>query len=613
MKKTLSTLLTLAICLSLIPSASAVITNNETISSTVQIQIKDSTGEEYIGSGVVISIDAYVLTSAHVIMDDNTNEPAKDIYICTVETAYDTPNCQFKAEVIAYDTDYDLALIAPNQYYDQIKEKTTGTIDADKLEGLKLPYVDFADTFPSLGEKISILGYPQANISGSITLTEGTISGFIPLTNNIVWYIITDATGNPGNSGGPAYNSEEKLIGILESISTEGEGGNYSYISSEDVIATWFNKLVSQEILNIDFVNEIFSNDFINNNNNLSTEIFNDVELTSKNAEAISYLKNQNIINGYSDGSFKAENSLNRAELLKILVEGAGYTPDESKYKNCFPDVQDQWYAKYICYAKEREWIKGYDDGSFKPANDVSKAESLKMLLEIFNIVSDSNNSKAFNDIDTTQWYAKYVSKAKELGILEETSNLYHPSDNMNRGKISENIYRLLILEKQLFTAAQLETTCAVGAEIDANENVQIENNIPLMAKIESIYSSYGFDTKDLTSMNKLSEKYQSDKEVEMSILNSIDQCNDEAIDEELSGLLEASYNATCALSQTGTAPYHKTLEMVIETGDISYFQAQNIDVKQESVKEHIVTTYNDNELVQNSIDQASTECTPSI
>jgi len=77
-------------------------------------------------------------------------------------------------------------------------------------------------------------------------------------------------------------------------------------------------------------------------------------ETLQKDAEAINFLKENGIISGYSDGTFKPTNPLNRAELLKILVEGVGYSPDENVYKNCFSDVKEDWYAKYVCYAKEQ-------------------------------------------------------------------------------------------------------------------------------------------------------------------------------------------------------------------------------------------------------------------
>lgn len=174
--------------------------------------------------------------------------------------------------------------------------------------------------------------------------------------------------------------------------------------------------------------------------------IFTDVDAGDSNSVAISYLKDNGIVGGYSDGSFKPTNPLNRAELLKILVEGKGYTPDAAFYKSCFPDVNTEWFARYVCYAKENGWIEGYPDNTFKPANNVNKAEAIKMLLEVFGQATDEPSTAPYMDVALGQWFTKYIDTARSLGLLEESGDYYYPSYNITRGGISENIYRVLTL-----------------------------------------------------------------------------------------------------------------------------------------------------------------------
>jgi len=69
------------------------------------------------------------------------------------------------------------------------------------------------------------------------------------------------------------------------------------------------------------------------------------------------------------------------------------------------------------------------------------------MLLEIFLEPTETPQIGPYSDVPKNEWFAKYVSKAKELGILEETGNTYNPSANITRGQISENIYRMLLLK----------------------------------------------------------------------------------------------------------------------------------------------------------------------
>lgn len=173
---------------------------------------------------------------------------------------------------------------------------------------------------------------------------------------------------------------------------------------------------------------------------------FSDVPTAHQNAIAIKYLKANGIIGGYPDGTFKPENPVNRGELMKILVEGKIGKPDENLYKNCFPDVTTQWFAPYVCYAKSEGWVEGYPDGNFKPEQTVNKVEALKMLINSQDIATaETITYKPFSDVNTTDWFAKYVSKAKSMNILEETGSTFSPGDGMKRAGISENLYRILI------------------------------------------------------------------------------------------------------------------------------------------------------------------------
>ncbi|MBI4975363.1 S-layer homology domain-containing protein [Candidatus Peregrinibacteria bacterium] len=412
-----------------------------TISSVVMLNTIDSNKTQWVGSGFIMSNDAIIVTAAHVVIDDTTKNPMDYIDICLIKTEYDVPDCKYSGKVLAYNTELDLALVYPAFALDAQRNETGEEITIAKAQTLKLPYVDFADKLPTLGDPILILGYPITNIASTITSTKGSVSGFTPLNKDAIWTISTDATINPGNSGGPAYNGEEKVIGVVDAVSTGGIGGNYGYIISNDIIYLWFQELVKAQILTDTFVNKVFANDYVTD----STSPFTDITLTTPHADAITYLKNAGIISGYTDGSFKPTNELNRAELLKILIGAIGETPDPAKYKNCFPDVKEDWYAKYVCFAKEKEWIKGYPDGSFKPANNINKAEALKMLLEVFQIKAVVPAENPYNDVNKDEWFSKYIGTAKNIGILEEKGKLYNPSKNIKRGEISENIYRVLL------------------------------------------------------------------------------------------------------------------------------------------------------------------------
>lgn len=179
--------------------------------------------------------------------------------------------------------------------------------------------------------------------------------------------------------------------------------------------------------------------------------IFSDVSYLSADYNAIASLTDMGIFSGYSDGSFRPESTINRAELLKILVEGGGVSPSASAYHNCFSDVGTEWFAADVCYAKAQGWVSGYSDGTFKPGNAVNKVEALKILFQVYEAgLNDgsASNALSYSDLSQTAWYASYVQKASELGVLEETpGGTFSPSSSRTRGEMAEELYRYLVVE----------------------------------------------------------------------------------------------------------------------------------------------------------------------
>jgi hypothetical protein len=179
--------------------------------------------------------------------------------------------------------------------------------------------------------------------------------------------------------------------------------------------------------------------------------IFTDVSYLDEHYDAIAALTEEGVFSGYSNGSFKPNDTINRAELLKIFVEGRGLDPDENQYKNCFPDVSQEWFAQYVCYAKAQGWVTGYSDGTYRPSNPVNKVEALKILFQVYEAgVQDGGVSTAlsYSDLSQSAWYAQYVVKASELGILEETpGSTFSPSSSRTRGEMAEELYRYLVVE----------------------------------------------------------------------------------------------------------------------------------------------------------------------
>lgn len=128
------------------------------------------------------------------------------------------------------------------------------------------------------------------------------------------------------------------------------------------------------------------------------------------------------------------------------MISSQGKNVDGNQYQNCFTDVKDEWFAPYICYAKEKEWVDGYPDGSFKPAKFVNKAEAIKMLLETYSIFDYlKDDDVIYKDVDKNTWFGPYIYSARRIGILPVEGDYYYPNQEMSRAEITETLYRLLI------------------------------------------------------------------------------------------------------------------------------------------------------------------------
>jgi len=149
--------------------------------------------------------------------------------------------------------------------------------------------------------------------------------------------------------------------------------------------------------------------------------------------DAIKFVKIRGIVNGYDDGTYKPDKTVNRAEMMKIIIE-AEY-PGDAVGSNCFKDVKNEWFAKYICFAKDKGIVNGYEDGSFKPDQAVNYVEALKMTLETMD--------GYFEEVEG-HWYQKYLNRADDLAASVADTKY---DEAFSRGKMAQLIKNVLMAD----------------------------------------------------------------------------------------------------------------------------------------------------------------------
>jgi polyhydroxybutyrate depolymerase len=160
---------------------------------------------------------------------------------------------------------------------------------------------------------------------------------------------------------------------------------------------------------------------------------FSDIE-TNWYKDSIIWLKEQGIINGYEDGGYHPENTVSRAEVLKIIMNSADLEVTKPEAK-CFPDVSvSSWQAKYVCSWVESWITKWYEDSTFRPGNDVTILETVTFAVRAF-------------DIDLSylwewlEWYHKYQGFAHEKNIVPK--HAYTIDTYASRWEAANIIYRI--------------------------------------------------------------------------------------------------------------------------------------------------------------------------
>lgn len=173
---------------------------------------------------------------------------------------------------------------------------------------------------------------------------------------------------------------------------------------------------------------------------------FPDVYETHPNATAIEVLVEQGVLEGYPDNYFRPDQEVNRAEAVKIILMGLDIPVDMSATSALyFPDVlADAWYLPYLSTAYDLGIIEGYPDGFFRPEQTVNRAEALKMALEVLGMELEFPSEEPFSDVPEDTWFAPYADYAKTYNIEPaQEDGLWHGEENITRGNMAEIVYRL--------------------------------------------------------------------------------------------------------------------------------------------------------------------------
>ena len=227
--------------------------------------------------------------------------------------------------------------------------------------------------------------------------------------------VFTFTYSRRSSSGGSSRPSTPPTVDIPDNDVPTGLNGkdHYAYIigyGNNDVRPQ--NNITRAEVATIFFR---LLTDETRTANMTKSNSYNDVKDGDWFCCAVSTLSKMGIIKGYEDGSFKPNAPISRAEFAAIA---ARFDPDGDKTPATFADVTSHWAKDEISIAANHGWIKGYEDGSFKPDQKITRAETMTLVNRVLNRLPETKDDlhkdmKTWVDnMDETAWYYLAVQEA---------------------------------------------------------------------------------------------------------------------------------------------------------------------------------------------------------
>ncbi len=131
------------------------------------------------------------------------------------------------------------------------------------------------------------------------------------------------------------------------------------------------------------------------------------------------------LLNGYPDGTLQLENNITRAEFCSIIIRmiGKNQAPEKSRFSDV---AENHWAYGVINRAAELGFLKGYEDGTFRPSNNITYAECCSILVNLL----------GYSDEIEGAWPTNVMNKAHDLKLNVELENM-ESSHLMTRGEVS--------------------------------------------------------------------------------------------------------------------------------------------------------------------------------
>jgi hypothetical protein len=155
------------------------------------------------------------------------------------------------------------------------------------------------------------------------------------------------------------------------------------------------------------------------------------------------------IVFGYSDGTFRPDGNVTRAEFASMIVRGLPSEEEGAPLGFKDKDKIGAWAVKAVRQAVKLDIIHGYEDGTFRPDTNITHAEMIAMVIRAsgFSTANNMPQTSFSDDADIPKWAKPAVSKAEETGIInagDMRDGKFAPLAVTTRAEAASAIVRML-------------------------------------------------------------------------------------------------------------------------------------------------------------------------
>lgn len=229
-----------------------------------------------------------------------------------------------------------------------------------------------------------------------------------------------------------------------------------------------------------------------------AASIFKDIEAGSEMNDAILQLAERNIINGYSDGTFRPQASVTRAQAAKIIA-GALELQTENSAALTFNDIGTSHYAYNSVAALVELGVFDGSSASFRPEDPITRAEIAKILVTAFKL-ENLWSYLPFDDTDQ-HWAHSYIQTLYSHDITKGVSStLFGVNSTVTRGQLATFITRTEKVAPKIYKNSPTYTIKAT----DGNNIIYWDMSSRLEKKIFTVLDAYESDDNKTVTIKAL-------------------------------------------------------------------------------------------------------------